>query len=307
MAKILISGGAGFIASHIADALMAKGHKIAVIDNLSSGQKSNLPNGASFYELDILDSKVKEIIAKEMPDVFVHAAAQISVRESMEKPSFDAEVNVVGLLRILECFSGKVRPFFVFLSTGGALYGEQTVYPAPESHAILPTSIYGQSKRVGEIYLDFWGRELGLKYCVLRLGNVYGPRQNPHGEAGVVAIFTEKLLKGQSPIINGSGDQTRDYVYVGDVVRAVEAVSETRTQGTYNIGTGVETSVNALSRLIYAAMGLQFTPTYGPAKPGEQLRSSIAAALAKKTLAWEPKMLLEDGIKETVKWFKAKA
>jgi UDP-glucose 4-epimerase len=305
MARIVVTGGAGFIGSHIVEGFLSAGHSVTVIDNLSSGVRENLFPQAEFVEIDIRSKEVRDVLRKAAPDIVVHTAAQMSVRMSMEDPTFDADVNVVGLVNILQSFETGKLPFFVFLSTGGAIYGEQDSFPAPENHPLRPTSIYGLAKRVGELYLEFWGRELGLKHAELRLGNVYGPRQNPHGEAGVVAIFNKKLIAGETPTINGSGEQTRDFVYVKDVARAVQTVSEKQVQGIFNIGTGRETSVNMLYAMIIKALGSATKANYGDAKAGEQMRSSIDASAALKAFNWKAEVSLEAGCQETSDWFRA--
>jgi len=304
MAKVIVTGGAGFIGSHIVDLLLARGDEVVVVDNLSSGFKSNLPSECRLIETDIRDPALCEILRNEKPDTIVHAAAQISVRVSMEDPGLDTAVNVGGLVNILQSFPKDELPYFVFLSTGGAIYGEQEEFPAAESHLIQPSSIYGLAKRVSEMYLDFWARELGLKYAALRLGNVYGPRQSPHGEAGVIAIFCKMLLDGKVPVINGSGEQTRDFVYVSDVASAAGKVSEQQITGIFNIGTSRETSVNALYAEICRALGLDVKPEYADAKAGEQMRSCIDWQLAHKTFNWEPSVSIDAGIKTTAEWFR---
>lgn len=280
MAKILVTGGAGFIGSHIVDAFLGEGHQVVVIDDLSSGRRENLPDKAEFHRLDIRSLEARSLIEAEKPRALIHTAAQISVRESLQNPLFDVEVNVAGLVNLLCACRGPGAPYFVFLSTGGAIYGEQDVFPAPEEHAIRPTSVYGLSKRAAEMYLDFWHRELGLKFAALRLANVYGPRQNPHGEAGVVAIFNQFLLSGKVPVIYGSGEQTRDFVFVQDVARAVLAVFKGQVPGIYNIGTGRETSVNQLYGLIAAAQASSQPARYEAERAGEQMRSCIDSGLA---------------------------
>ncbi len=312
MAKVIVTGGAGFIGSHIVDLLISNGHSVEVIDDLSSGRAENLPAAVKLHKLDIRSTEARAVIDQLKPDGVVHAAAQMSVRMSMEDPTFDTSVNVSGLVNILDALSrsrtvGAPAPFFVFLSTGGAIYGEQESFPATESHRIMPASVYGLSKRVGELYLDFWSRELGLPFAALRLGNVYGPRQNPHGEAGVVAIFNQKLLKNEIPTINGTGEQTRDFVYVADVARAVVTALEKRVTGTYNIGTGKETSVNELYDQICRAVGHRPEPNRVPAKAGEQMRSVIDAGAAGRSLGWHPEMTIERGLEATTAWFRSVA
>lgn len=309
MSKVIVTGGAGFIGSHIVDQLVAAGHVVEVIDDLSSGRRANLPPAVPLHVCDIRSSAARDVVSTVQPDVVVHAAAQMSVRLSMEDPTFDTAVNVSGLVNILDALhrsrgAGAVPPFFVFLSTGGAIYGEQETFPAPENHPLRPASVYGLSKRVGELYLDFWARELGLPFAALRLANVYGPRQNPHGEAGVVAIFNQRLLRGELPTINGSGGQTRDFVYVGDVARAVTAVVAGRVGGIFNIGTGRETSVNELYAAIAQAVGVSPEPLRVPAKPGEQMRSVVDAAAAQRSFGWSPEVPLDRGLKATTEWFR---
>lgn len=313
MSKVLVTGGAGFIGSHICDALLSDGHELHVIDNLSSGLVENVSSKVVLHQIDICAPAARNLLLEIQPQVIVHAAAQISVRESMYNPHNDVQVNVLGLINLLSSYGTEKPkcPYFIFLSTGGAIYGEQDNFPADETHAARPNSIYGQSKRVAEIYLEFWKRELGMQYCALRLANVYGPRQNPHGEAGVVAIFAEKLLKKQVPVINGSGAQSRDFVYVLDVAQAVKQLCKLNASGkpvsgTFNIGTSVETSVNELTRLIYNAFSQDFKPSYGPAKIGEQQRSCIDASLALKTFGWKPSKDIALGIQETCAWFRNK-
>lgn len=304
MAHVIVTGGAGFIGSHIVDALLTAGHKVEVIDDLSSGSEQNLPSAVTLHKLDIRSPEARELLARLQPEILVHTAAQISVRISMENPVLDTEINVVGLVNLLHAFQGKKLPHVVFLSTGGAIYGEQDVFPAPETHPTRPNSVYGLAKRVSELYLDLWGREHGLTWTALRLSNVYGPRQNPHGEAGVVAIFSQRLLRNEVPMINGEGVQTRDFVYVGDVAAAARIVSDKRISGIFNIGTGRETSVNELYELIRGAVGVPVQARHGEAKPGEQMRSCIDAGLATKSFGWKPSVSIEEGIKRTVDWFR---
>lgn len=302
--RVLVTGGAGFIGSHIVEALLTQGHEIVVLDNLSSGARRNVPPSVRIIEADIRSSEAAEFVATYKPTVLVHAAAQISVRISMEDPVLDSSINVVGFVNLLQACPRDSLPFVVFTSTGGAIYGEQDYFPADEAHPIRPTSLYGLSKRVGEEYLEFWAREFGLQRAVLRLANVYGPRQNPHGEAGVVAIFCKKILAGQAPLINGAGTQTRDFVYVGDVANAVLAAITLKSCGTYNVGTGQETSVIKLTDGIIKALGSKdIVAEYGPAKPGEQQRSCITPANALKSLNFAPKMTLAEGLRVTAHWF----
>ena len=303
MSKVLVTGGAGFIGSHIVDRFLQSGHTVLAVDNLSSGSLKNLAGQARFFEMDIRSCEFPALLNKEQPELVIHTAAQMSVRESMYDPRHDTDVNVAGLINMLCEFRGGWKPFLVFLSTGGAIYGEQEVFPAPEDHAILPASVYGLAKFVSERYLDLWSRQFGLQHCVLRLANIYGPRQNPHGEAGVVAIFSRRLLSSEQCRINGEGRQTRDYLFVGDVADGVKSVCDKRIKGTFNLGTGLETSVNDLYALMCEAAGKTMDAVHGPALPGEQMRSCVDAGLALRTFGWKAKVALKEGLKETVRWF----
>ncbi len=244
--KILITGGAGFIGSHITDAAIDAGMEVVIIDNLFTGKKENLNPCAKFYLADIRHKDIADIFADEKPDVVCHHAAQVSVRNSVEDPCLDAEINVVGSINVIDnCKKFGVKKI-VFASSGGAIYGEQEKFPAPEDHPARPDSPYGAAKLSVEHYLYIYKKVFGLKYIALRYSNVYGPRQDPHGEAGVVAIFTGKMLSGQTPFINGDGGQTRDYVYVKDVVQANMLAFQSDAEGPFNVGTGIETDVNRL-------------------------------------------------------------
>ncbi len=304
--KILITGGAGFIGSNIADRYLELGHQVVIVDNLITGKPENVPQQAVFYEVDIRDEKLSRIFKKEKPDVVNHHAAQMDVRKSVVDPIYDAGVNVLGSLNLLQnCITYQVRKI-IFASTGGAIYGEQDYFPADENHPLRPLSPYGITKLTTEKYLFYYQHAYELKYSILRYANVYGPRQNPHGEAGVVAIFTEKMLQGQKPVINGDGLQTRDYVFVGDVVRANELVLFGGENKTYNIGTGIETTVNEIFQSIRRTTGTNIPEEHGPAKPGEQKRSVLANQLITKELGWKPEVALDHGIRSTVEFFKGK-
>ncbi len=303
--RVLLTGGAGFIGSHVAEHLLERDHEVAVVDDLSSGKRESVPDGARFYEADIR-SGCAEIFEDFRAEALCHQAAQMDVRRSVREPDFDAEVNVVGTIRLLQnCVEHEVRKI-VFASTGGAVYGEQERFPAPEDHPQYPVSPYGVSKLAAERYLHYYHGRYGLAYAALRYANVYGPRQDPHGEAGVVAIFCGNLAAGKTSTINGSGEQTRDYVYVEDVARAnVLALENEIPSGAYNIGTGVETSVNRLYELLLEVSGKELPPQHGPAKPGEQLRSSVDPSLADRVLGWRPEVRLPAGLKETFRFFAA--
>lgn len=303
MAKIIVTGGAGFIGSHIVDRLKG-GNEVHVIDDLSSGSSKNLSADVTLHELDIRSPEAAQVVAQLQPDVVVHAAAQISVRISMDRPTLDTDINVTGLVNILTPLCKKKGTHVVFLSSGGACYGEQEVFPAAENHPIRPESVYGLSKRVGEMYLEFWSRVWGVTSTSLRLSNVYGPRQNPHGEAGVVAIFCERLLAGKDITVFGSGEQTRDFVYVGDVAEAVFQAVQKRCVGEFNIGTARETSITSLAEDLRVRACPTAKINYAQAKAGEQMRSVIDNSLARKILAWEPSVSFTTGLDKTLAWYR---
>ena len=301
-----MTGGAGFIGSNIVDAYLAAGHEVFVLDDLSSGSLDNLSQKAKFFQMDIRDPKVEKIFVENKFDVMNHLAAQMDVRKSVADPVFDSTVNVTGTLNLLEnCRKHGVKKV-IFSSTGGAIYGEQDYFPADENHPTRPLSPYGIAKLAVEKYLFFYNAVHTMGYVVLRYANVYGPRQNPHGEAGVVAIFSSKLLNGEEPVINGDGRQTRDYTFVGDVVSANVLALDYPKSDIFNIGTGRETDVNALYTKLRNAVGSSASEKHGPAKAGEQLRSVIDYSKARKILGWEPKVGLDEGIKLTVDFFRRK-
>jgi UDP-glucose 4-epimerase len=302
--KCLVTGGAGFIGSHLVDRLLMEGHQVVVMDNLSHGRKENVPRGARLVRLDIRSPKVERAFKRYRPQVVFHLAAQMEVRKSVEDPMFDADVNILGLVNVLRAAVEGGCPRVIFASSGGAVYGEQQRFPATEEHPTKPLSPYGVTKRAGELYLDYFS-EVGLKCASLRLANVYGPRQDPLGEAGVVAIFARKMLNGETPTINGTGKQTRDYVYVDDVVDAFVTAFARELTGPFNVGTGIETDVNRLFDLIAGHAGFTGTPVHGPAKEGEQMRSVISAARLSQVTEWEPGVPLDEGLKRTVAWFQA--
>lgn len=304
--RILVTGGAGFIGSHVADAYAAAGHELLVLDDLSSGKKENVPESARFVLCDVGSDTAREAIRTFRPEVVNHHAAQMNVRRSVADPVFDARVNILATIGLLEaCREAGVRKF-IFASSGGAGYGEQRAERAAESHPVRPVSPYGVAKMSVELYLHYYRVQYGLDYTALRYSNVYGPRQDPHGEAGVVAIFAERLLKGQAAIINGDGEQTRDYVYVGDVVRANVAALSRGGGRAINIGTGIETSVNALFRMLRDLSGSGQEELHGPPMPGEQRRSCLDNALAFDELGWYPEVSLEEGLSRTLEFFRRK-
>ena len=305
--KILVTGGAGFIGSHVAERLLAEGHSVHVVDNLSSGDERNVPNTAVLHCLDVRDKQVKDLFAAERFDAIVHHAAQMSVRHSVESPSNDAEINIIGILNLLE--AGRMHGLrkVVFASTGGAIYGEPAYVPQDEAHKMLPISPYGISKLSAEHYLAYYAHAFGISSVVLRYANVYGPRQRSEGEAGVVAIFINKMLAGQTPCIYGDGNQTRDYVYVGDVVEANLKGLAAKESKVFNVGTGVETTVNTLFNELATLTEFDHKPDYAAARPGEQQRSVLSFEKIKNELDWMPGVSLTEGLENTVAWFKSRA
>lgn len=302
--KILVTGGAGFIGSHVAELFLQAGHAVAVLDDLSSGKRDNIPEGAVFHHCSITDAQIGEIFRKEKPDVLVHHAAQISVSASVKDPLFDLDINIKGTVRLLQAAVQYKVKKVIFASTGGAIYGEHEYFPADERHPLRPLSPYGIAKLAAEKYLYFFHATYGLRYTVLRYSNVYGPRQDPYGEAGVVAIFTQKMLNGDQPVINGSGEQTRDFVFVGDVAAANVRALESDCIGEFNISTGLETSITELFHLLKKITASPASEVHGPAMPGEQLRSVLSWQLAHEKLGWQPRVSLEEGLQKTVDFFK---
>jgi UDP-glucose 4-epimerase len=305
--KVLVTGGAGFIGSHVCDAFLRGGHEVVALDNLSSGKRENLDPRVKLVELDIRSPEAARWILTERPAVLCHLAAQMDVRRSVEDPRFDADANILGFLNLLEASRKSGVRKVIFSSTGGAIYGEQDTFPAPESHPKRPVSPYGVSKAAGELYLGYYQVQYGLQSACLRYANVYGPRQNPHGEAGVVAIFAQRLVAGQGCTIFGEGKQTRDFVFGPDVARANYLAFEKDVSGPINIGTGVETDINTLYRHLAEAAGSSAQAHHAEAKPGEQLRSCVDASLARDVLGWTPSMALAEGLRETLRYFRERA
>jgi UDP-glucose 4-epimerase len=304
--RALVTGGAGFIGSHLVDALLAAGHDVCAVDDLSRGRREQVPAGARLHVVDVRTAALHDVVGTEKPEVVFHQAAQIDVRRSISEPLLDTEINVVGTVNLLQaCAAAGVRRV-VFASSGGAIYGDTEVVPTPETHPARPASLYGAAKLCGEAYGGVYASLYGVELCALRYANVYGPRQDPHGEAGVVAIFARKLLAGEAPLINGDGTQTRDYVYVGDVVAAnlAAAAAGAAALGAYNVGTGRETDVNRLFSMLRTACGASLEAQHGPAKPGEQRRSCLDASLAAARLGWTPRVSLEEGLQRTVDFFR---
>ncbi len=302
--KILVTGAAGFIGSQIADAFISSGHEVVIIDNLSTGRKHNVNPNATFYEKDITDKEIIKIFEKEKFDVVSHQAAQIDVRKSVADPVFDANTNILGTLNLLQASVKSGVKKFMFASTGGAIYGEQDYFPADEDHPTRPVSPYGITKLCIEKYLFYYHVQYKLNYTILRYANVYGPRQNPFGEAGVVAIFINKLLKCEQPTINGSGEQTRDYVFVGDVVKANVTTLPDEKSTIYNVGTSIETNVNQIFSKLNELTGNLVEEKHGTQAKGEQMKSLITSDKLQSKFGWKPSTLLSDGLSKTVEYFK---
>jgi UDP-glucose 4-epimerase len=302
--RLLVTGGAGFIGSGIASLFLESGWEVAVIDDLSRGRRDNVPARARFSPCDIRAAAAEEVILGERPDVVCHHAAQIDVRRSMADPRFDCDVNLGGLLNVVGAAVRAGVRQVIFASSGGAMYGETDSIPTREDHPSRPASHYGASKAAGELYLGVFRQAYGIKVASLRYANVYGPRQDPHGEAGVVAIFCGRLLEGRPCTVNGDGTQTRDYVYVDDVARANLLAAEHGFDGALNVGTGVETDVNQLHALLARAAGVDARPELAPAKLGEQRRSCLDASAAARAIGWRPTVGLEDGLARTLAWFR---
>ncbi|TDA69486.1 MAG: NAD-dependent epimerase/dehydratase family protein [Clostridia bacterium] len=313
--QILVTGGAGFIGSHVVDECLAAGHEVVAVDDLSSGKRENLPPGVPLYQVDVADADaVRQVFELVRPEQVVHQVAQISVSRSVREPAFDARTNVLGLLNVLEAAVRYGTRSFVFASSGGVLYGD--VYePADEEHPAAPVSPYGIAKLTGEMYLQFFVREYGLRCTALRYANVYGPRQDPHGEAGVVAIFLQRMLHGEAPVINGDGKYIRDYVFVEDVARANLSVLAGEGEGfrAYNVGTGRGTDVNELEAGLRQALGevlrqqgkkLELpAAAYGPPRPGDLRSSLLDAGKMARELGWRSRVTLAEGLRRTAAWF----
>jgi UDP-glucose 4-epimerase len=305
--KILVTGGAGFIGSHVVDAYLEQGNDVVVVDDLSTGKRENVHAQARLYPLDIRDERLEAVFATEKPDVVNHHAAKANVRESMVSPILYADVNVLGSLKLLElCRKYKVGKF-MYISTGGAVYGEPEYLPADEGHPIRPLDPYGASKAAFEHYLPLYRTNYGISFTVLRYANVYGPRQDPYGEAGVVAIFTGQMLRGDQAVINGDGEQERDFVYVGDVARANILALDRGDGGIYNIGTGVGTSINTIFSKLKATTGYARRAVHGPAKAGEVFKVYLNVERVGHELAWRPSTSLEDGLRLTVEHFRTQS
>ncbi|MEA2015973.1 MAG: NAD-dependent epimerase/dehydratase family protein [Actinomycetota bacterium] len=303
--KVLITGGAGFIGSNVAEGLLAEKYEVVIIDDLSNGKKENIPKKAKFYQCDVRDKSICDIFEDERPDIVIHNAAQLSVRVSVERPVFDADINIIGGLNVISACNNYSVKKIIFASSGGTVYGEQEYFPANEKHPTAPVSPYGVAKLTTENYLYYFYKTYGLEYISLRYGNIYGPRQDPCGEAGVVAIFSGRMLDGKNPAINGDGLQTRDYVYVKDVVNANIKAVKSDFVGPLNIGTEKETSVIELFKILKEVSGKSgLKEVHGPPKEGEQKRSRLSCRLAKEAIGWQPQISLEEGLMLTYNWFK---
>lgn len=324
---VLVTGGAGFIGSHIVDLFIENNYRVVVVDDLSSGREENLNKDAQFYKLNITDKKGLEgVFQQERPDYISHQAAQISVSLSVRDPLFDAQTNILGSLNLLQCCVDYQVKGIVFASSGGTIYGEPEHFPVSEAHPLQPLSPYGISKLTVEYYLDFYRKNYNLPYVSLRYGNVYGPRQDPYGEAGVIAIFIEKMLKGKIPTINGDGEYIRDYVYVENVAQAnllaienmlklakvvqkEKIVEETMyniyniDNNSFNLGTGVGASVNELFHLLREIIKFPHPANYGPPRAGDLRKNILDCQLIKKVWGWQPEVNLSEGLKKTVHWF----
>ncbi len=303
--NVLVTGGAGFIGSHIVDRLLALDHTVTVVDNFSTGRSEHLDSRAHVHRVDLRDQRLADVFRAERPEVVCHQAAQANLRRSVADPVFDAQVNILGSLHLFECCRRFEVERIVFASSGGAIYGDTAVLPTPEDHLPRPASPYGIAKLAVEHYLACWQSLHGGTAISLRYANVYGPRQDPYGEAGVVAIFASRMLDRIQPVINGDGEQTRDFVYVADVADAVlRALERREVTGALNIGTGVETSINDLFRRVRELTGVEVEKLHGPPKLGEQRRSVLDVAWAKRHLGWSPQVSLEEGLTLTVESFR---
>ncbi len=302
--KVLVTGGAGFIGSHVVDALIEQGHTVVVVDDLSTGKAEFINPQARFYQVDIRTPELAEVLHRERPELINHHAAHADVRRSVTDPRHDADVNILGSLNLLECARQHGAGKLVYASTGGAIYGEPIYLPCDENHPLNPICPYGVSKLTVERYVSYYGHAYGLQYATLRYPNVYGPRQDPTGEAGVVAIFARQMLLGERVIINGTGDQQRDFLYVADVVRANILAQDHLDGLTYNLGTGVGTSVNDLFALMAGETGYDAKPTHGPPKAGETFKIYLDATKARQELNWQPQTSLDEGLTRTIASFR---
>ena len=305
MPKVLVTGGAGFIGSHVVDLFLSKGYEVVVVDDLSTGRLSNLNPEATLYQIDIRDPRVRDVFVAEKPDYVSHHAAQIDVRRSVSDPLFDADVNILGSINLMECAREFAVKHFIYISSGGAAYGEPERLPCDEEHPVNPICPYGASKHMVEHYLYMYSVNYGLPYTVLRYPNVFGPRQNPQSEAGVVAIFTGKMLMNEPVIVNGDGEQTRDFVYVGDCAYAnYLALTVDHPSGIYNLGWGRPTSINDIFFVLAKGTGYSHPIQHGPAKLGETRHIYLDAKKVARELGWTPSITLEQGLEKTISYFR---
>jgi len=303
--KVLVTGGAGFIGSHVVDQMIEAGHDVVVVDSLITGRKSNLNPKARFYQVDIRSADLRKVFEAERPEVVDHHAAQMDVRKSVADPIYDADVNILGTLNLLnQCVEFKVRKV-IYISSGGAAYGEPVYLPCDEKHPVQPLCPYGATKYMTELYLYMYKQTYGLDYSVIRYPNVYGPRQDPHGEAGVVAIFTGQMMKNQPVKIFGSGEQVRDFVYVADCARANVLLLNQGGGEVFNLGYGIGTSINQIFAALKKVTSYPQDAIYAPAKPGETFKIYLDASKAGQVLGWEPTVDLEQGLTKTVEYFRS--
>lgn len=298
--KVLVTGGAGFIGSHLVNGLLDNGYSVAVLDNLAIGQLRNLNQRATFYHAELNDARLEQIIQRERPEIVFHLAAQSSVRQSALDPMRDADSNVVGTIRLISAAAAEGVEKFIFSSTGGAIYGNPETVPCDEDTPVNPLTPYGLSKHVGELYLALFNQTYGLDYTILRYANVYGPGQDPHGEAGVIAIFAGMMLEGKRPNIYGDGSQERDFVFVSDVVAANLAAIRRGRGRIYNIGTGERTTIGRIYSLLQEITGFDQEPGYRPRRAGEVRNIALDSSRAARELGWEPQVSLEEGLRQSV-------
>ncbi|MCM8829517.1 MAG: NAD-dependent epimerase/dehydratase family protein [Candidatus Omnitrophica bacterium] len=303
--KVLVTGGCGFIGSHLTDKLIDMGNSVCVVDNLSTGDIKNLNSKANFYNMDIRDEKIKDVFEKEHPEIVFHLAAQINVRKSEEDPFFDIDVNIKGSVNVIKAFLDvKNHKKFIFASTGGVMYGDTDIFPTPESLEPFPLCPYGISKLTVEKYMVYFSAFYNLQFVSLRYGNVYGPRQNAHSEAGVIAIFSTNILEGKTPIVFGDGQQTRDFVYIDDIIRANIIMMESPVTGIFNVGTGKETSVNQIFEYLKSASGRDIKKIHTDPKKGEIKRSCLSPEKIFRMTGWKAEVDIKEGIRKTFNWFK---